>query len=183
MVMNISKAGLVMLFVKGFSEPLCGWIKGFEPTTLRVAINKTRDMQDVTSKNKFIIYLISFKRVKRTNLLRRSWSGNQIQMSWPRRIWERRSYVLVVMNLGHQGTGVQVRTRRERLTILRVTMMMEMKSWCRIGTGKNTSDNWGWDFTCRGKSPYYCIHVRIPWVSYLQSQRGYARTQGNGIDR
>lgn len=52
MVTDISEARLVMLFVEGLAEPLHGWVKSFEPTTLHASINKTRDLQDATSKNK-----------------------------------------------------------------------------------------------------------------------------------
>lgn len=55
MVIDILEARLVMLFVEGLSEPLRGWVKGFEPTTLCVAINKTKDKQDASSKNKFTL--------------------------------------------------------------------------------------------------------------------------------
>lgn len=53
MVIDISEIRLVMLFVEGLSKPLRDWVKDFEPATLRATINKTRDMQDVVSKNKF----------------------------------------------------------------------------------------------------------------------------------
>lgn len=49
MVMDISEARLVMLFIEGLSKPLRGWVKRFEPTTLCAAINKTKDMQDAAS--------------------------------------------------------------------------------------------------------------------------------------
>lgn len=39
MVTDIMEARLVMLFVEGLVEPLCGWVKSFEPTTLRATIN------------------------------------------------------------------------------------------------------------------------------------------------
>jgi len=42
-----------MLFVERLFQPLCGWVKGYQPTTLRDAVGKTRDMQDVVPRSKF----------------------------------------------------------------------------------------------------------------------------------
>jgi hypothetical protein len=51
-VTDISEQRLVMLFTKGLSEPLCGWVKAFKPETLQDAIIRTRDMEDVVPKTK-----------------------------------------------------------------------------------------------------------------------------------
>ena len=44
MVTDISEARLVMLFVEGLEEPLRGWVKSFELTTLHATINKAMDL-------------------------------------------------------------------------------------------------------------------------------------------
>lgn len=77
MVIGITEVGLVMLFVEGLAKPLRGWVKSFEPTTLRAAINKTKDLQDVASKNNSLLNLLSLKRAKRSSPFRRSGSGNR----------------------------------------------------------------------------------------------------------
>jgi hypothetical protein len=49
---HISEQRLVMLFTKGLSEPLRGWVKAFKPETLQDAIIRTRDMEDAVPKTK-----------------------------------------------------------------------------------------------------------------------------------
>ena len=43
-----------MLFIEGFSEPLRGWVRAYQPTTLQDAINHARDMQDAVPNNRFL---------------------------------------------------------------------------------------------------------------------------------
>jgi hypothetical protein len=43
-----------MLFVKGLSEPLRGWVKDYNPTTLQDVVNRARDMQDNVPKSRFL---------------------------------------------------------------------------------------------------------------------------------
>lgn len=52
MVTYISQERLVMFFTEALSEPLQGWVKAFNPTTLQEAIKKTRDMGNATVKSK-----------------------------------------------------------------------------------------------------------------------------------
>lgn len=52
-VIDISEVWLGMLFVEGPSEPLCGWVKDYQPATLHDAVNRARDMQDVICKSRF----------------------------------------------------------------------------------------------------------------------------------
>jgi hypothetical protein len=40
-VIDISEQSLVMLFTKGLSEPLRGWVNAFKPETLQDAIIRT----------------------------------------------------------------------------------------------------------------------------------------------
>lgn len=82
MVVDILDAKFMMLFLDGLLEPLHGWVKRFEPTTPRVGINKTRDMQDATSKNRLTLNLISLIRVNRSSPFIRIRPGNQ---RWVRR--------------------------------------------------------------------------------------------------
>jgi hypothetical protein len=41
-----------MLFIKGLSKPLCGWMKDFKIETLQDVIVKTQDMEGVVPKTK-----------------------------------------------------------------------------------------------------------------------------------
>jgi hypothetical protein len=51
-VSDVSEQCLIMLFTKGLSEPLRGWVKAFKPHTLQDAIICTRDMEDAVLKHK-----------------------------------------------------------------------------------------------------------------------------------
>jgi hypothetical protein len=53
MVQDMSPTRLMMLFTKGLMEPLKGWVKAFNPTSLQEAIWKTRDLGPA-AKPKFI---------------------------------------------------------------------------------------------------------------------------------
>lgn len=50
MVTDISKAWLIMLFVEGLAEPLCGWERDYKPISFKDAISRTQDMIDVVPK-------------------------------------------------------------------------------------------------------------------------------------
>lgn len=73
MVTDISEARLVILFIEGLSKPLCGWVKGFEPTTLlcrqltRLGICKMPPL-----KTNSLLSPLSLIRVKSSNPSRRS---------------------------------------------------------------------------------------------------------------
>jgi hypothetical protein len=54
MVKDVSEDRLIILFIEGLSEPLCGWIKAFKPTSLQDAIIRARDMEYSIPKNKFL---------------------------------------------------------------------------------------------------------------------------------
>jgi hypothetical protein len=53
-MIDISEQRLVMLFTKGLSEPLRGWVNAFKPETLQDAIIRTQDMEDVVPKTNFL---------------------------------------------------------------------------------------------------------------------------------
>lgn len=53
MVPNISERRLVVLFIEGLSEPLRGWIKAFDPSTLQEAMRKARSMELAAPQSKF----------------------------------------------------------------------------------------------------------------------------------
>ena len=53
MATDLSMTRLIMLFIEGFSEPLHGWVRAYQPATLQDAINHARDMQDAVPKNRF----------------------------------------------------------------------------------------------------------------------------------
>jgi hypothetical protein len=44
MVQDISPTGFMMLFTEGLMEPLRGWVKTFNPTSLHDVIWRTRDL-------------------------------------------------------------------------------------------------------------------------------------------
>jgi hypothetical protein len=54
MVLDVSESILMMLFSKGFTEPLRGWVKCFKHNTLQDAIWRTRNLEWEASKIKFI---------------------------------------------------------------------------------------------------------------------------------
>jgi hypothetical protein len=51
-VTDISEPRLIMLFTKGLTEPLRGWVKAYMPHTLQDAILCTRDLADSAPKTK-----------------------------------------------------------------------------------------------------------------------------------
>ena len=53
MVTDISESRLIILFTEALTEPLQGWVKSYRPTTLEDAIRRTRDVEDVVTKNRF----------------------------------------------------------------------------------------------------------------------------------
>lgn len=53
MVLNISKHILIVVFIKGLSKPLRGWIKIFDPISLKEAMKKARSMEHAVPINKF----------------------------------------------------------------------------------------------------------------------------------
>ena len=52
MVPHISERRLVVLFMEGLLEPIRGWIKAFDPPTLREAMKKARGMEFAAPKSK-----------------------------------------------------------------------------------------------------------------------------------
>jgi hypothetical protein len=51
-VTYILEPRLIMLFTKGLTEPLRGWVKAYRPHTLQDAILHTRDLADSMPQNK-----------------------------------------------------------------------------------------------------------------------------------
>jgi hypothetical protein len=51
-VTDISEPRMIMLFTKGLTEPLRGWVKAYRPPTLQDAILRTRDLADLVPKTK-----------------------------------------------------------------------------------------------------------------------------------
>lgn len=52
MVSDISDARLIILFVDGLTNPLHGWVRAYNPTTLQDVVTRTRDIYDVVLKYK-----------------------------------------------------------------------------------------------------------------------------------
>jgi hypothetical protein len=74
-MIDIYEACLVMLFIEGLSEPLCGWVKAYKPTTLQDAVSHTRDMQDVVPKRRFPLKPTFPQKIKETKPFQRDWDG------------------------------------------------------------------------------------------------------------
>ena len=53
MVSDVSVARLVLLFTKGLTKTLRGLLKSHNPTTLKDAMNLTRDLQNVFPRTKY----------------------------------------------------------------------------------------------------------------------------------
>ena len=53
MVIDISEARLIFLFIEGLTKPLKGLVKAYQPSTLLEAVGKTRDMQDAIPRTKY----------------------------------------------------------------------------------------------------------------------------------
>ena len=80
---NISEQRLVMLFTKGLSEPLHGWVKAFNPETLQDAIIRTWDMEDAVPKKKTFSKPFIPQKTKIRNLFRKR---GLVRRSWMRRL-------------------------------------------------------------------------------------------------
>lgn len=52
MVTDISERRLIVLFIEGLSNPLCTWIREFDPPTLQLSMKKARSMDHAHSRNK-----------------------------------------------------------------------------------------------------------------------------------
>jgi len=52
-VPDMSESPLLMIYTEALNEPLRGWVKALNPTTLKDSIEHTRDLTGATSKNKF----------------------------------------------------------------------------------------------------------------------------------
>ena len=53
MVIDISKARLILLFTEGLVEPLKGLVKAYRPTTMQEAVSINRDLQDAIPRTKY----------------------------------------------------------------------------------------------------------------------------------
>ena len=53
MVQDILERRLIVLFIEGLVEPLRGWVKAFDPYTLKETMKKARDMEHTVLVNKF----------------------------------------------------------------------------------------------------------------------------------
>ena len=53
LVTDISERRLVVLFMDGLSEPLRGWVKGHDPTTLQEVTKKARDLAPSSFRSRF----------------------------------------------------------------------------------------------------------------------------------
>jgi hypothetical protein len=51
-VTDISEPRMIMLFIEGLTDPLRGWVKAYNPPTLKDAILHTRDLADSVPKTK-----------------------------------------------------------------------------------------------------------------------------------
>ena len=52
-VQDVSERRMVILFTEGFSEPLKGWIKAFDPPSLQEAMRKAQSMELTTPSSRF----------------------------------------------------------------------------------------------------------------------------------
>ena len=53
MVSDVSMSRLVLLFTEGLTEPLRGLVKAHKPTTLKDAMNLTRDLKNLFPRTKY----------------------------------------------------------------------------------------------------------------------------------
>ena len=53
MVSDVSMVRLVLLFTEGFTEPFIGLVKSHKPSTLKDAMNLTKDLQNVLPRTKY----------------------------------------------------------------------------------------------------------------------------------
>ena len=53
LVTNISERRLVVLFMDELSDPLRGWVKGHDPTTLQEATKKAHDLAPSSFRSRF----------------------------------------------------------------------------------------------------------------------------------
>ena len=77
MVTDVFESRLIMLFSKALTEPLCGWVKAYKPSTLQDAINRTRYLQDSVPKNRFSV---------KTNFPIKDKDKKPFQKEWPKKI-------------------------------------------------------------------------------------------------
>ena len=52
MVPNMKNPRLLMMYIKGLTDPLREWVKDFKPNTLQYSIERTKDLVGVAYKNK-----------------------------------------------------------------------------------------------------------------------------------
>ena len=52
MVTDVSEHRLVMLFIEGLADPLCGWVKAFKSQNLQDDMIREQDTKDAIPKNK-----------------------------------------------------------------------------------------------------------------------------------
>jgi hypothetical protein len=66
-----------MLFTKGLTEPLRGWVKVYMPPTLQYAILCTRDIEDLVPKTKTFSKPFVPYRDRYRNPFQREWKGKE----------------------------------------------------------------------------------------------------------
>jgi hypothetical protein len=76
-VIDISEPRLIMLFTKGLTEPLRGWVKAYRPPTLQDAILRTRDLADSMPKTKTFSKPFVPQRDRDRKPFHREWKGKE----------------------------------------------------------------------------------------------------------
>jgi hypothetical protein len=74
---DISEPRLIMLFTKGLTEPLRGWVKSYRPPTLQDAILRTRDLADSVPKTKTFSKPFVPLRDQDRKPFQREWKGKE----------------------------------------------------------------------------------------------------------
>jgi hypothetical protein len=76
-VTNISESKLIMLFTKGITDPLRGWVKAYMPPNLWDSILCTQDLADSVPKTKNFSKPFVPQRDRHRNPFQREWKGKE----------------------------------------------------------------------------------------------------------
>jgi hypothetical protein len=76
-VTDISEPRLIMLFIKGLTEPLRGWVNAYRPHTLHDAILCTRDLANSVPKTKTFSKPFVPQKDRDRKPFQREWKGKQ----------------------------------------------------------------------------------------------------------
>jgi hypothetical protein len=76
-VTDISEPRMIMLFTKGLTDPLRGWVKAYRPPTLQDSILHTRDLADSVPKTKTFSKPFVPQRNQDRKPFQREWKGKE----------------------------------------------------------------------------------------------------------